>query len=36
MLGWSAFGVGHNDMLRSGERLWNAVKDFLNSPEETR
>ena len=28
-------GVGHNDMLRSGERLWNVVKDFLNSPEET-
>jgi len=26
--------VGHNDMLRSGERLWNVVKDFLNSPEE--
>lgn len=23
-------GVGHNDMLRSGERLWNVVKDFLN------
>jgi uncharacterized protein len=22
-------GVGHNDMLGSGERLWNAVKDFL-------
>ena len=29
-------GVGHNDMLCSGERLWNVVKDFLNSPEETR
>lgn len=29
-------GVGHNDMLRSGERLWNVVKDFLESPEETR
>jgi pimeloyl-ACP methyl ester carboxylesterase len=29
-------GVGHNDMLRSGEKLWNVVKDFLNSPEETR
>ena len=28
-------GVGHNDMLRSGEKLWNVVKDFLNSPEET-
>ena len=27
-------GVGHNDMLRSGERLWNVVNDFLNSPEE--
>jgi pimeloyl-ACP methyl ester carboxylesterase len=24
-------GVGHNDMLRSGERLWDVVKDFLNS-----
>lgn len=24
-------GVGHNDMLRSGERLWNVVKDFLNA-----
>jgi pimeloyl-ACP methyl ester carboxylesterase len=24
-------GVGHNDLLRSGERLWNVVKDFLNS-----
>ena len=22
-------GVGHNDMLRSGERLWNVVQDFL-------
>jgi pimeloyl-ACP methyl ester carboxylesterase len=32
----SLAGVGHNDMLRSGERLWNVVKDFLNSPEETR
>jgi len=29
-------GVGHNDMLRSGERLWNVVQDFLSSPEETR
>jgi hypothetical protein len=29
-------GVGHNDMLRSGERLWNVVQDFLNSPEQTR
>src|ERR1700733_14534060 len=29
-------GVGHNDMLSSGERLWNVVKDFVNSPEETR
>jgi pimeloyl-ACP methyl ester carboxylesterase len=28
-------GVGHNDMLRSGQRLWNVVTDFLNSPEET-
>jgi uncharacterized protein len=25
-------GVGHNDMLNSGERLWNVVKDFLDSP----
>jgi uncharacterized protein len=24
--------IGHNDMLGSGERLWNVVKDFLNSP----
>ena len=24
-------GVGHNDMLRAGETLWNVVKDFLNS-----
>ena len=24
-------GVGHNDLLRSGEGLWNAVEDFLNS-----
>jgi len=24
-------GVGHNDMLRSGERLWGVVKEFLNS-----
>jgi uncharacterized protein len=23
-------GVGHNNMLGSGERLWNVVKDFLN------
>ena len=30
----SLAGVGHNDMLRSGERLWNVVKDFLNSPDE--
>jgi uncharacterized protein len=29
-------GVGHNDLLSSGERLWDVVKDFLNSPEETR
>jgi uncharacterized protein len=28
-------GVGHNNMLSSGERLWNVVTDFLNSPEET-
>jgi pimeloyl-ACP methyl ester carboxylesterase len=26
-------GVGHNNMLRSGERLWNVVNDFLNSAE---
>jgi len=25
-------GVGHNDMLGSGERLWSVVKDFLSSP----
>jgi uncharacterized protein len=25
-------GVGHNDMLNSGEPLWNVMKDFLNSP----
>ena len=25
-------GVGHNSMLNSGDRLWNVVKDFLNSP----
>ena len=29
----SLAGVGHNDMLSSGERLWDVVKDFLNSPE---
>jgi uncharacterized protein len=29
-------GVGHNNMLGSGERLWSVVKDFLSSPEETR
>jgi uncharacterized protein len=29
-------GVGHNDMLSSGQRLWNPVQDFLNSPEEPR
>ncbi len=28
-------GVGHNNPLNSGERLWNVVKDFLNSPDET-
>ena len=27
-------GVGHNDMINSGERLWNVVTDFLHSPEE--
>jgi uncharacterized protein len=26
-------GVGHNDMLYSGESLWNVVKGFLNSTE---
>jgi uncharacterized protein len=25
-------GVGHNDMLGSGERLWSVVRDFLSSP----
>jgi uncharacterized protein len=25
-------GVGHNDMLNTGERLWNVVTDFLKSP----
>jgi uncharacterized protein len=25
-------GVGHNNMLSSGERLWNVVKDFLGPP----
>jgi len=25
-------GVGHNGMLHSGNRLWNVVRDFLNSP----
>ena len=28
----SLAGVGHDDMLGSGERLWNVVKDFLDSP----
>ena len=32
----SLAGVGHNDMLSSGERLWDVVKDFLNSLEKTR
>jgi len=27
----SLAGVGHNDMLGSGERLWNVVKNFLGS-----
>ncbi len=27
-------GVGHNDMLRSGDRLWNVVQDFLSTAEE--
>jgi hypothetical protein len=26
-------GVGHNDMLSSGDRLWNVVIDFLKSLE---
>jgi hypothetical protein len=25
-------GVGHNDMLGAGDRLWDAVTEFLNSP----
>jgi pimeloyl-ACP methyl ester carboxylesterase len=25
-------GVGHNNILGAGERLWNVVSDFLNSP----
>ena len=28
-------GVGHNDMLSSGEMLWSVVKDFLGGPERT-
>ena len=28
-------GVGHNDMLHSGEELWRVVTDFLNSPDAT-
>jgi pimeloyl-ACP methyl ester carboxylesterase len=32
----SLAGVGHNDMLHSGEKLWDVVKDFVNSPEKTR
>lgn len=27
-------GVGHNDMLGAGDRLWDIVIDFLNCPEE--
>jgi uncharacterized protein len=30
----SLTGVGHNNMLRSGPRLWDVVTDFLNLPEE--
>jgi alpha-beta hydrolase superfamily lysophospholipase len=30
----SLAGVGHN-LLNSGDRLWNVVKDFLQSPEGT-
>jgi hypothetical protein len=26
-------GVGHNNMLHSGDRLWNVMQDFLRSPE---
>jgi pimeloyl-ACP methyl ester carboxylesterase len=26
-------GVGHNDMLNSGDRLWDVVTDFLESPQ---
>jgi hypothetical protein len=26
-------GVGHNDMLSSGDRLWDVVTDFLESPQ---
>ena len=32
----SLAGVGHNDMLRSGGRLWDVVTNFLSSPEKTR
>jgi uncharacterized protein len=28
----SLSGVGHNGMLNSGDKLWNIVQDFLNSP----
>jgi pimeloyl-ACP methyl ester carboxylesterase len=31
----SLAGVGHNNLLNSGDRLWNVVKDFLQSPEGT-
>jgi uncharacterized protein len=31
----SLAGVGHNDMLWSGERLWTAVTDFLNSAQQS-
>jgi hypothetical protein len=32
----SLAGVGHNDLLGSGEKLWDVVKDFVDSPEKTR
>lgn len=28
-------GVGHNNMLGAGGRLWSVVEDFLNPPDET-
>ena len=29
----SLSGVGHNDMLIAGDRLWDMVIDFLKSPQ---